>query len=413
MKILWFSHIVPYPPKGGVLQRSHHLLRELAERNEVHLVSFVQQTPLRRMYGDVQAGLDDCRKELSKICPVVKFIPIPSERSSLGKKLLLLRSLFTIHPYTINWLKSRAMRAEVAALLRDGDYDAVHFDTISLAIYHDLFPGTKRALNHHNIESHMMLRRSSNERNWLAKAYLWYEGWRLQRYERKACRRFDMHITCSPLDSERLDEFAPGLRTAVIPNGVDVDYFKPNGASRQANRLVFAGRLSAYPNRRAVLFLAQELWPVLKSALPGIEMDIIGADPPAEIIALAKRDTAFRVHGFVDDVRPYLDSAAVYVCPIKDGGGTKLKVLDALAMGLPLVADPIACEGIDVAADRTVLYAASPAEYVAQIRRLLEDADMRQRMSRAARQLALEQYSYAGIGQRLHAVYQNLVNNNK
>lgn len=410
MKILWFSHIVPYPPKGGVLQRSHHLLRELAGRNEVHLVSFVQQTPLRLMYGDVEIGLNDCHKELLKICPVVKFLPIPCERSRWGKKLLLLRSLFTVHPYTINWLKSRAMRAEVTALMDGGDYDAVHFDTISLAIYRDLFPQAKCVLNHHNIESHMMFRRASNERDWLAKAYLAYEAWRLQRYERSVCKRFDMHLTCSSLDSDRLSQTAPSLRTAIVPNGVDVDYFKPSGAPRQPNRLVFAGRLSAYPNRRAVLFLAQELWPVLKDALPEMEMDIIGADPPVEIVELSKHDPAFRVHGFVDDVRSYLDSAAVYVCPINDGGGTKLKVLDALAMALPLVAHPVACEGINVAAGQTVLYAASPAEYVAQIRRLVRHADMRRRMSYAARQLAVEQYSYAGIGRGLHAVYENMIN---
>jgi len=409
VKILWLSHIVPYPPKGGVLQRSHHLLRELAGRAEVHLASYVQEAPLRRIYGDVQAGLDEARKELSKICPLVRFFPIPCERLRWGKELLLLWSLFTVHPYTMNWLKSRKTRSELDALIRGGGYDAVHFDSIPLGIFHDLHPNVKRTMNHHNIESHMMLRRASMEGNWLKKAYLWYEGWRLQRYERGVCGRFDMNLTCSSLDSKRLNEIIPGLPTAVIPNGVDVDYFRPSGASRHPNRLVFAGRLSAYTNRRAVLFLARELWPVLKSALPEMEMDIIGSDPPAEIVELSRRDPAFRVHGFVDDVRPYLSSAAIYVCPIDDGGGTKLKVLDALAMELPLVAHPIACEGIAVAAEQTVLYATTPADYVAQIRRLLEQPDLRRRMSDAGRRLVVERYSFAGIGRELHAVYKNMI----
>lgn len=408
MKILWLSHIVPYPPKGGVLQRSYHLLHELAQRNEVHLVSFVQREPLLRMYGDVEHGLNECRRALKALCPIVRLVPIPSEQARWGKQRLLLSSLLGRYPYSVNWLKSRAMRAELASLLAEVRYDAVHFDTISLAVYRDMFPDIKCVLNHHNIESHMMLRRGSNEKNWLAKAYLYYEGVRLKNYERAVCRRFDAHTTCSDLDSKRLLAIDDALRTAVIPNGVDIDYFKSSGAPREPLTLVFAGRYSAYPNRRALLFLVEEVWPLLQQELPEIRIDIVGADPPPAAVELGRRDPRFRVHGFVDDVRPYLDSAGVYICPIQDGGGTKLKVLDALAMGIPLVADPIACEGIDVVPDETVLHASSPSEYVIQIKRLLGDAALRHRMSIGARRLIEQKYSYASIGSQLQALYENL-----
>lgn len=413
MKILWLSHIVPYPPKGGVLQRSYHLLRELAQRNEVHLVSFIQREPLMRMFGDVERGLDECRERLSSLCPIVRFIPIPSEERPWGKKSLLLRSVLTRDPYSINWLKSAAMRAEIEMLTKTISYDAVHFDTISLAVHRDLVPHTACVLNHHNIESHMMLRRASNERNWLARAYLYYEGRRLQRYERDMCRRFDMHTTCSELDSERLVAVDSAIATTVIPNGVDIDYFKPGNASRQPNTLVFAGRYSAYPNRRALMFLANEIWPVLRQECPDVRIDIVGADPPASVVELARQDPRFRVHGFVDDVRAYLDTAAVYICPIKDGGGTKLKVLDALAMGIPLVADPIACEGIEVVEGQTVLYASSPTEYAARIKQLLADGELRQRMSRSARRLVEQQYSYRSIGLQLHEMYASLADSSE
>lgn len=408
MKILWLSHIVPYPPKGGVLQRSHHLLRELARRNEVHLVSFVQREPLLRMYGDVECGLNECRRVLEALCPIVRLVPIPSEQARWGKQRLLLSSLLGRYPYSVNWLKSRTMRAKLASLLADVRYDAVHFDTISLAVYRDMFPDVKCVLNHHNIESHMMLRRGSNEKNWLAKAYLYYEGVRLKSYERAVCRRFDAHTTCSDLDSKRLLAIDDALRTAVIPNGVDIDYFKSSGAPREPRTLVFAGRYSAYPNRRALLFLVEEVWPRLQQEMPEIRIDIVGADPPPAAVELGRRDPRFRVHGFVDDVRPYLDSAGVYICPIQDGGGTKLKVLDALAMGIPLVADPIACEGIDVVPDETVLHASSPPEYVIQVKRLLGDAALRHRMSVGARRLIEQKYSYASIGSQLQALYEDL-----
>ena len=409
MKILWLSHIVPYPPKGGVLQRSYHLLRELAQRSEVHLLSFVQREPLSRMYGgDVERGLHDCRVALEALCPIVRLVPIPSDRARWGKQQLLLSSLLGRHPYSVNWLKSRPMRAEIASLLASVAYDGVHFDTISLAVYRDMFRDVKCVLNHHNIESHMMLRRSSNERNWLAKAYLYYEGVRLKQYEHAVCRRFDAHTTCSDLDSKRLLAIDSTLRTTVIPNGVDIDYFKPGDGPREPHTLVFAGRYSAYPNRRALLFLIEQVWPLLRQELPDVRIDIVGADPPPAAIELGQRDPHFRVHGFVDDVRPYLNSAAVYICPIQDGGGTKLKVLDALAMGIPLVADPIACEGIDVVPDETVLYASSPSEYVIQVKRLLGDATLRHRMSVGARRLIEQEYSYTSIGSQLQGLYEDL-----
>lgn len=409
MKILWLSHIIPYPPKGGVLQRSYHLLRELAKEHEVHLFSYVQQEPLQRMYGNVDVGLNDCREKLSEIVPVVRLVSIPSEQKWCGKKRLLLRSLFTPDPYTVNWLKSPGMRKMLAEVARTTSYDAVHFDTISLAVHRNLFDGVTAILNHHNVESHMMLRRAVNERNPLSKCYLSYEGYRLQRYEAKMCGRFDANIMCSALDGERLKAIAPGIRTVVIPNGVDIDYFKPTNRVRSNNTLVFVGRFSAYTNRQAVSFLAEQIWPALKREIPEIAIDIVGPDPPRNVIDLGNRDSSFRVHGFVDDVRPFLGNAAVCVCPVKDGGGTKLKILDALAMGVPLVADPIACEGIDVVEEKSVLYASVPHEYVGQVKRLLANQQLQQKLSRNARRLVESRYAYASIGKKLCATYVELV----
>ena len=165
--------------------------------------------------------------------------------------------------------------------------------------------------------------------------------------------------------------------------------------------IIFAGTLSWYPNRQAVDFLAREIWPRLKAAAPKSSVDIVGANPPAELLELGRRDPDFRVHGFVDDVRTYLDRASVYVCPITDGGGTKLKILDALAMGKAIVADPIACEGIDVTDGVDVVFASRPEEYVSAIRRLFSDREERMRLGENARRLAEAKYAYSMIGEKL------------
>ena len=401
MKVLWLSHLVPYPPKGGVLQRSYNLVRELARHHEVSLLAFVQGEPLRASFGNLEDGLAAAKSALSEFCPHVTFVPIPCEQRVWGRHRLALRSLVSADPYTINWLKSEPYRQELARLLQDLQPDLVHFDTISLAPYRRQVASLPTILDHHNIESHMMLRRAEMETNPLAAAYFRQEGGRLARYEQAECPQFSLNITCSSLDSARLLELVPAAPVDDVPNGVDVGYFRAAGSAELADSIIFAGTLSWYPNRQAVDFIAREIWPRLKAAAPGSSVDIVGASPPAELLELSRRDPDFRVHGFVDDVRTYLDRAPVYVCPITDGGGTKLKILDALAMGKAIVADPIACEGIDVTDGVDVVFASQPEEYVSAIRRLFTDRDERARLGANARRLAEEKYAYSMIGDKL------------
>lgn len=402
MKVLWFSHLVPYPEAGlGVLQRSYHLVRELARDHQVYLLAFVQRKIIGDLLGDVEEGLQRAREHLSGYCARVEFLSIPSDSSPSARAWLAAHSLAGAHPYTIRWLRSDAARSVAADWNAAIDFDVVHFDTLSLAPYRKIFSRGVKSLDHHNIESEMMLRRAKIEEHPLKRLYFWQEGLRLRRYERRVCPQFDLNITCSTLDTERLKAVAPGVVIAEVPNGVDTEYFRSRGEPERPFSLVFAGNLSWYPNAAAMLFFADRVWPALKRQLPEVTMDLIGGNPPRALSALAARDTNFRVHGFVSDVRPYIDAAALYVCPIMDGGGTKLKILDALAMAKPIVAHPIACEGIGVRDGHDVVFAREPHEFVKSIVALLESPQARRRMSANARALAESSYSYAFIGRRL------------
>ncbi len=406
MKILWLSHLIPYPPKTGVLQRSHHLLRETArENNEVTLLAFVQTNLMASRFPTVSAGLQEAMLVLTGFCRSVEFFPIPCEEYWQGKNLLALGSLFTRSPYAVNWLHSARFWSRLKQVLQAERFDVVHFDTLSLAPYLRLLSDSPTVLDHHNIESHMMLRRSELEQNLFKKAYFLQEGRKLVRYERQICPEFDLHITCSELDSSRLRDISPDSWIEEVPNGVDVGYFSPTGADPAPNSLVFAGGLNWYPNQSAMRFFAAEVWPRLKQRIPDVKMDVIGESPPEALKKLAARDLNFRVHGFVDDVRPYIDRAAVYVCPNSDGGGTKLKVLDAFAMGKATVAHPVACEGIAVTPGSNVLLASTPEEYVNQIVLLLGNPVQRRSMGVSARQLIIDRYSYQSIGAKLRELF--------
>lgn len=406
MKILWLSHLVPYPPKGGVLQRAYHLLHEVAKYHEVDLLAFHQPGLMDPTVSSLDHGVRESKKVLSGFCGKVKYIPIDSEQQIFGTYRLALKSLVTTDPYNINWLKSIQYARALQEMLQSNDYDLVHFDTISLLPYFDVVKHLPTVLDHHNIESHMLLRRADNEKNVLKKWYFRQEGQRLEKIEKQFCSQFSLNVTCSEIDRQRLHEIAPASWVEEVPNGVDIEYFRPGKTMIEKRRLLFIGTLNWYPNIEAVRFIAHELWPKLKAALPGISVDIIGTQPPEDIVNISNTDNNFNVHGFVDDILPYMDKAAVYVCPVMDGGGTKLKVLDALSMGKALVAHEIACEGINVKNGKNVIFAKSVDEYVVAIKQLIENNELRRTMGLEARKLVEEEYAYDKIGRKLSDMYQ-------
>jgi len=200
VKILWLSHLIPFPPKGGVLQRAYHLLRQTANFGEVDLIAFVQRDLLRIHYPDFDSAIDACKDGLH-FCNSVKFVDIPCDLKANGKAMLAMRSLISRDPYTINWLASPEFSAAVAECIRGKRFDVVHFDTISLAPYRSLVGNVATTLDHHNVESQMMIRRAKNERNVLKKLYFMQEGIRLERYEKAMCGKFSSNLMCSDLDT--------------------------------------------------------------------------------------------------------------------------------------------------------------------------------------------------------------------
>lgn len=404
-KLLWLSHLVPWPPKGGVLQRSYYLLREAAREFDIHLLTFNQ----RALLGNV-AALEEAKAALSNICLVLNVLEIPSDRSKLHFIALALKSLVTKMPYTLKWLDSPTYKEVLDKALREFQYDVIHCDTISLAPFltDKIYSSYKTVLNHHNIESHMMVRRAEKERNIAKRLYFVQEARKLYTTEREYCKKFTLNVTCSDLDRDRLVQETGVLKAEVIPNGVDLQYFCPAGLTEEKNLLVFVGGLSWYPNHAAMRFFFDQVWPSVRTKQKDLRIDVIGRNPPHWLKQIADADQAVHVPGFVDDARPYIERATVYVCPIMDGGGTKLKILDALAMGKAIVAHPVSCEGIDVQDEEHVLFALDRSEFVQQINRLLEDASLRRRLGQNGRHLVAQKYSYEQIGQHLRALYARL-----
>lgn len=243
----------------------------------------------------------------------------------------------------------------------------------------------------------------------LKKVYFYREAKKIQNYEKKMCKLCDCNLTVSEDDLMALREVVPESNAQVIPNGVDTSYFSPSGKCKNENSLIFAGGMNWYPNKDAMLFFVKEIWPLLKMWRPAVKMTVIGQSPPKGLVELSKRDPDFIITGYVDDVRPYFRDASIFVCPIRDGGGTRLKILDALSAGIPVVATGTAAEGIEVTDKKNIIIADDAVDITRKIISLLENKELRMRLSWEGRRLVEERYEWSIIGQKLVDLYISLV----
>ena len=401
MKILWLSHLVPYPPKAGVLLRAHYLVKELAKHHEVHLLAFNQRALMEPYFETYEQGTEIALGVMKESCSRVHFIDCPMDKSPHSKKICAVKSLISPKPYNISWLTDPEFGKLVNQWQLEESYDLIHCDTISLAPYVTHINNTLLSMDHHNVESHMLSRRAHLEANPLKKLYFWQEGLKLEAYEKLTCPQFDTNLTCSELDSRRFQTICPNASFTEIPNGVDTEFFTPSTSKQDPATLIFIGTLDWYPNTRAVRYIANEIWPRLKKVIPEAKINIIGAGAPSDLVKLSQNDDNFNVLGFVDDLTPYLDDATVYICPIDDGGGTKLKLLDAFAAGKAVIAHEVACEGLHVEDGNQVVLANDPDTYIEKILLLVENRNLRQKLQHNARAHAEKSFSFIAIGKRL------------
>ena len=402
MKVLFLSQIVPYPPHGGVLQRGYNIIREIARNHEIHLLAFVHPEILTS-----QSLIDQSRQELQKFCRTIDYFPLWPKKSLVHKLAALVLGGVYPGPFSELAHRSTSFRNRMCELLGEQEIDLVHYDTIGLARYKNFAPNTPSVITHHNVESNLMARRSEVERSAPARWYVARQARLLRESESTESARFDCNVMMSATDEADLKAMAPEVHTAIVPNGVDTEYFQPSHVEVEP-AIIYTGGMNMFANEDAVLYMLKEMWMRIKQAIPNVHFYVIGQDPTKEILEYAKKDDAVTVTGFVEDIRPYVARSAVYVVPIRVGGGTRLKVLDALAQGKAIVSTSVGCEGINVTNGGDIRIEDNPVEFADRTIELLKDSDMRLALGQKARQLAVEEYSWEKIGKVLDGVYQDV-----
>jgi polysaccharide biosynthesis protein PslH len=387
LRILWLGHFVPWPSTGnGALQRTHNLLRLAAREHDITLVA-IDPDGIDRFAA--RAALQSLGVRETHI------FQRPRTRSLLVGAFT--RALVRSGSAYEHMFNSSEARRLVETIVRG--FDLVYLDFAPL---HGLLPtdcDVPVLCNHHNVESELILQRSvSGQRG--NRLLLSAEYRRMQEIEQALLRRA-VNIAVSEQDCAWFRAASPGSRVFEVPNGVDTDFFLSQASRSRASvsSFVFAGSMRWEPNLEAIRWLLAEIWPAVRLSLPQATLAILGGVIPRACWSGSLPEGVANP-GFVPDVRPYYRDAAAFLCPINTGGGTRLKVLDALSMKLPLIATGFAVDGLNLQASVHYLSAETPSEFAQMCLRLSADPGELGPMVLAGRQHVVEHYSWKAIGEK-------------
>jgi len=344
-----------------------------------------------------------------------QVIAVPRDRGYTLSKTI--RGALGRTPLPVLNYTTDSMKRTLERVLSEPEFDIVQVESIHLMTYLPIIRAAKHRplviCDWHNIESELMSRYSEREPNILKRAYAGKTARLMSEFERRALHEFDAHIAVSQRDAERLRNLNSAAQVFVIENGVDTAYYQEAGVSAanapgKPHSIVFVGSMDYHANVDGVVNFARDVWPGVQARHSELIFTIVGRDPAPEVRALAT-NPGVEVTGTIDDLRPFYREALAAVVPLKVGGGSRLKILEAMAAGVPVVSTTLGAEGLNVHDDANILIADANVQLAEGIVGLTESKELRQRLSAAGRALVFEHYDWSRLGANLFATYQQLL----
>ncbi len=397
MRILLLTPQRPYPPHQGTTLRNYNLIKQLAQRHAVSVLTFVEPDQHPTDHGI-----------LTRLCRWIETVPVPPRSS--GHRL---RQMLTTRRPDMSWrLWSPAFAARLARRLSEQTFDVVEIEGIEMTPYLEVVEAAQpRPLiiyDAHNAEWILQKRACladlKTPQRWPAALYSWVQWRRLFRYEANLLTRVDHTVAMSHPDKAALRQIVPDAPITVVPNGVDLAAYTNWRGRATEYDLIFTGKMDFRPNIDAVLWFAGKVLPLIQTARPETTFAIVGQRPHPRLDGL--RDLpGVSVTGYVEDVRPYIAGAKVYVAPLRVGGGTRLKLMEAMAMGKAIVATSVGAEGFPVVDGQELLLADEPETFARAVLDLLEQPARRTKLGRAGQALAYSSYGWDVLVPKLEQVY--------
>jgi len=391
MKILY---LIPYSPAnpvfGGAL-RIFHLLTHLCRYHDVTVAGF--STP------EEEGALI---KQFPLLAGKTHFVDYPN--SGKSTRWCLIKSLFTAHSSWHQITRSKQFQRKLDQLLAAESFDIIQSEFPVMAMFRYNSRAIK-IIDSHNVE-YDNFKRMAKVKNPFKKLFYHLEAYKFYREEKAACGQQDALLVTSMRDISIYDQILPDVPKYLIPNGVDTTFFQPFKTRPDPHSMIFVGMMKYVPNYDGITWFLDEVFPKILEQVPDATITIVGKNPPQSILQRANRNIV--VTGFVEDTRPYIEKSSVYVVPLRMGGGTRLKIMESLAMKKPIVTTTIGCEGIDVVNGQSALIADNPHEFAARVVELFENPQRVAGITDKGYKLVNDRYRWESIGHQMDQAYEEL-----
>lgn len=378
MKILFLSHRFPYPPTRGDKIRSYNMVKYLHEQG--HEVTVASLSRSAEETADCQGIKDYCHK----------FVLV--EVNETLQKVRMVSRLLSKDPSSMGYFYSNQLQKEVNRLLNDHKYDLIVVFSSSAAQYVEHVTDTPKMLDFCDMDSQKWLA-YVDYKKWPVSAGYALEGRKLETDEKRLAKKFDLCSCATDFEVETLDGYGTGVASGYFPNGVDSDFFRPIDVEYQKNSICFVGRMDYYPNEVCIINFCHDVLPIIREKYPDVTFKVIGAAPPKAVLDLNELPGVL-VTGTVDDIRAHVQSCQVMVTPLVIARGTQNKILEGMAMGLPVVSSHLAARGVDAVVGEHILAATTPQEYADEVMSLFVDPAKQEKFSKNGRERVLSHHNW-------------------
>jgi sugar transferase (PEP-CTERM/EpsH1 system associated) len=395
MRILWLKTELLHPlDKGGKI-RTYNMLKQLKHDHHVTYLTL----------DDGSASSDDRSRALEYCHDLVCIKHSRREKFTPGFYFELLLNLVSTQPYAIRKYTSTAMWREIVERERSKSFDVLICDFLAPAANVPPTLKSPALLFQHNVEAMIWKRHYETQTNPVKKAYLYGQWRKMLKFERQMCRRFDCVIAVSADDREQMKREYGAETVFDVPTGVDTDFFRPSGeVQASSHNMVFTGSMDWLPNEDAIRYFMREILPLIKQKVPEATLTVVGRNPTPALTELAKTDPSLIVTGRVDDVRPYIENSAAYIVPLRIGGGTRLKIFEAMAMEKAVVSTTIGAEGLPLTDGVELLLADEPHAFANAVVRLLTDPPYATELGQRAASIVRKDYSWRQVTERFISI---------
>lgn len=389
MKILFLSQRFLLPMDTGGKIRTGKILEQLAKRHDITLVSNVESPKDDRYLPAISAH---CHR----------FVPVPWREVPKHSARFLLRLFFQMFsPYPVSVLNDTSRRLETAVLdqLAGDHYDLAICDFVQSALmFRRVTDKLPTLLFQHNVESVIARRHVDRATNPLIRLFWWLQWKKMAAFEKKACASFDTVIAVSEKDRDLFRELYGITNAVTIPTGVDIDYFTPPAqAIERPHSLVFCGSMDWLPNEDAILFFLRDILPQVQHHFPDVTLTVVGRNPSPALQSVVNEYPQVRLTDWVEDTRPYIAESSLYIVPIRIGGGTRMKIFEAMAMSKAILSTPIGAEGLPVTNGDNIVLACEAADLARRIVELLADDARRQSLGATARRFVAKHFAWPSV----------------